>query len=834
MAQIRIGSQKEYLRSGPGLGSTVNPVSMPAAQVIAEPEGMASGLARAALSGAGEFLKPVAQGYREAQTERVEEESLRVEREFTQFRADWTQEHKGLDARDAAQVFTQKHEELAAQAMERLDPESDEVFKSQLEKRMASQNLYALRDGLAYGQREAERHSDSVWQGQLASFNRMAAEHPEDVDAIRNEAEHLIESWQARNPGLDPTELRLKIEDDVFAKRMDTLLAQGRYDEARTVLSQAILPGQSSGIKRGLGKSIAEVFANPLNLKRVGANSGTRADYERFASDGDGFRAAWRQLKIYQNGKRGLQTPGQMISTWAPASDGNDQSSYRATVSKHSGLNLNAPIDINDPAQAARLIKGMAVQESPLGHQYTTEEIAGLLTANGGRIERERSSGGVSPARAAMYSQRLDEIERRMRAEQGAASSQALEDYFAKCKAGVIVEPPFSNAEILARFGDKGPHLVERVSREGDYAKDLALLFHMTPEAQAELVAARQPLPEDDHFAERMDTWTRLQKAVAQNQKERKEDAALYVEKHFPEVQAAAAAWLADPGNAAAFQAYKTLSSQAALSLGLPAESCGATLPKPLAALIADTVNAADNPGEHLRFLQTSLGADYTTVLSQAAPKMGLNANLYASGIPDEAVKKLVDARKNPKFKEHAEEQLGLKAAEKLAFDDDLAEELSGITSTFAAAGNEEMAHAIRENVRVLAYQYQLLNGLSPSQAITRAASEVIADRYELVKSPSGTRFRLPKEFGIDPDKIMPAYEKYIDGLDLSAILIPNSPGTPDRIQRRVYRTVLKNSATLVTNEDESGFYVFLNHTPLASKDGSPVIVKWNELVKEE
>lgn len=833
MGIIRIGSQKEYLQSGGGAPKSINPVAIPQAQVMRPLSGMAEGLARAALNGAGDFLKPVAQGYREAQEERVEEEALRVEAEFTQFQHEWKEEHKGTAASQAAQAFTTRHEELAAEAMERLDPNTGEIFRGQLEKRLAHQNLYALRDGLAYGQAEAKAHSDSLWEGQMASFNRMAEEHPLDVDAIRNEAENLIASWQAKNPGLDPAALRLKLEDGAFTKRMDTLIAQGRLDEARGVINQSIFPGQSSGIRRGSGKTIGEEFSNPLNLKKVGANSGGRDDFERFASDGDGFRAAWRQLKIYQNGKRGLKTPAQMIETWAPRSDGNDLATYFATVTKHSGLDLAKPIDINDPDKAARLIKGMAVAESPLGGKYTAAEIAGLLSENGGRINREASSGGVSPARAAIYSGRLDELARRGAAEQAAAFNQALEDYFAKCKAGVIVEPPFSDSEILSNFGGKGPHLVERVAREGDYARDLATLSRLTPEAQAELIQNRQPLPHDDHYAERLETWTRLQKAAQLHNKQRAEDPALYVQNNFPEVGEAAADWLADP-TPASFQRFAALSRAAAESIDLPPDSCGATLPKPMAKALADRINAADNPAEHLRLIQAATGGAYPKIIAQTAKDMGLNALLYSSGMPDDAAKKLVDARKNPKFIAMAEEQLGLKGPDKMAFDEDLADELADITSTFAAAGNEEMAHAIRDSVRVLAYQHQLLNNLSPGKALQRAAKEVITDRYELEKSPSGILYRIPKTPSLNPSKISSGYQKYIDSLKLDDILIPPSPGASDKIQRRVYRTVLKNSATLITSEDESGVYVFLNATPLAHKDGSPVLITWNELAGEE
>ena len=131
------------------------------------------------------------------------------------------------------------------------------------------------------------------------------------------------------------------------------------------------------------GGSIAERTNNPLNLKRPGANTGTASDFQQFASIDDGFRGAWRQLRLYQN-RYGLATPTQMIAKWAPASDGNNVWEYLATVQRVTGLDLNKPININDPQQAALLMKGMAVAESPLGQRVSPEQIYAMLAGGTG------------------------------------------------------------------------------------------------------------------------------------------------------------------------------------------------------------------------------------------------------------------------------------------------------------------------------------------------------------------------------------------------------------------------------------------------------------------
>jgi len=150
------------------------------------------------------------------------------------------------------------------------------------------------------------------------------------------------------------------------------LVASGQKEEADSFLRNNAPQGMSFS-----GNTIAEIFHNPLNLKQAGANSGTRADYRQFGDDAEGFRAAAAQLRLYQN-RDGLTTPRQFIGKWAPAYE-NDLAKYYQTVAKATGLDLDKPLDLNDPQNIALLMKGMAIAESPLGKKYSAVDIAGFL-----------------------------------------------------------------------------------------------------------------------------------------------------------------------------------------------------------------------------------------------------------------------------------------------------------------------------------------------------------------------------------------------------------------------------------------------------------------------
>ena len=129
------------------------------------------------------------------------------------------------------------------------------------------------------------------------------------------------------------------------------LVASGQKEEAESFLRNNAPQGMSFS-----GNTIAEIFHNPLNLKQAGANSGTRADYRQFDDDAEGFRAAAAQLRLYQN-RDGLTTPRQFIGKWAPAYE-NDLAKYYQTVAKATGLDLDKPLDLNDPQNVALLMKG--------------------------------------------------------------------------------------------------------------------------------------------------------------------------------------------------------------------------------------------------------------------------------------------------------------------------------------------------------------------------------------------------------------------------------------------------------------------------------------------
>ena len=130
------------------------------------------------------------------------------------------------------------------------------------------------------------------------------------------------------------------------------------------------------------GASGAPNSSNPLNMRVPGGT-----DFQSFDSPGDAFNSYLGQFKRYQG--RGLVTPAQMIAGddvngkyvpgWAPAADGNDTEAYIRNVGQWAGLDMHAPINIDDPVAVSKLLSGMARMEQRDGTKWTPEAVHDAL-----------------------------------------------------------------------------------------------------------------------------------------------------------------------------------------------------------------------------------------------------------------------------------------------------------------------------------------------------------------------------------------------------------------------------------------------------------------------
>lgn len=107
---------------------------------------------------------------------------------------------------------------------------------------------------------------------------------------------------------------------------------------------------------------------NPLNI-RISSNhwsgkvsDNTDGSFEQFTDMAHGFRAGIKNIQTWIN--RGKNTLRNLISTWAPDSDGNNSSSYAQHVSDATGIGLDEVIDPNNKEQMTKIVYAMAKVEN--------------------------------------------------------------------------------------------------------------------------------------------------------------------------------------------------------------------------------------------------------------------------------------------------------------------------------------------------------------------------------------------------------------------------------------------------------------------------------------
>lgn len=190
-----------------------------------------------AVAGAGQtVLGVLARDHVRRQQGQIDDAVLAATAEFDAWKGEYMRTHQGRDALNARQDFADTFAEISERHIGNFDGAENQIFMGELQRRMAAQGLYAVRDGGAY-----QRQQDEIWQksqleGQLAAFGRMSAEHYDDPARLDNEILTLTESWRAKNPGLDDTAFRHELQHTRDIAILDGMLAAGRYDDAQALL----------------------------------------------------------------------------------------------------------------------------------------------------------------------------------------------------------------------------------------------------------------------------------------------------------------------------------------------------------------------------------------------------------------------------------------------------------------------------------------------------------------------------------------------------------------------------------------------------------------------
>lgn len=826
MANILPAAQRLYNQRATG-GAGAPRLISPAA--IAPAESAISKVLRERLKDLTPVVHAFANSYREHQTAKVDDELLRVEQEFDQWKHDYTQANQGKDAEKAAAEFAAKHDELKREAIRRLDGESDEIFEGLLEKRLDQAGVLATRQGLAYQEQQDRIWKASQWESQLASFYRLVQENPDNWDLINTEAQNVIASWQAKNPGQDPTATILKLEDGIARNRVDVLLAQEKFDEAEAALGTGLL--RDPRLYRG--GQICEDLNNPLNIKKPGHNGSSREAFEYFKTPEDGIRAAGNLLQRYQ--KRGLDTAAKIISTWAPKKENNTEK-YIADVSSAMGIKPDQKLDLDDPEVRARLIRAMGQSEGRAISKFSLDRIKSALLENGGKAEKMNlppMAGGMPPLIAAQTSQRI-KAQREATARKAEAQERAslagiqydIENALAAYERGAEMDFPVDEKDIIKLYGEgRAARVIEQIKTASVYSQDLNAIRAMTAEQQNALLKARMPQAGDDHYKVRAQYHDMLAQRIHQDQELRKKDPAGYIFAQSPAMQEAAGALIVDPGQQN-FEMYMRQRAEAQAALGIPQAKI---FPEAISAAIAGRLNTSEHPLADVNNLRQMAGSAWPELRQEILPKGSAHLSIICNGSMSETdAANLMETKSIPKFRESARDTLGIVVKD---FEEGMRGELEDTLAAYYSTGNVDFANSLLDNGVDLALQNMLKGKMGKNEAIKKAAASV-RGKGEVVKSPSGTYWRIPQYDANDASTILRGLNAWIDNLKPDDILFYPKEGVTAEAQMDYLKYNLKNNISVANDDDEQHVFITLANHPVCDKNGQPIRLSLPDLLK--
>jgi hypothetical protein len=163
-------------------------------------------------------------------------------------------------------------------------------------------------------------------------------------------------AWDQTNPANVPSQMAMNMETDGPAQ-------PGR-PATPTPVQTTMFGGLNAGARGMRNNNPGNLVANDWTASLPGYK-GSDGRFAIFDTPQHGALALDQNLAHY--GTRGINTPLAIASTWAPASDNNNPSSYGAQIAKGLGVGLNDNININDPAIRAKVAQAIGLVENGPG-----------------------------------------------------------------------------------------------------------------------------------------------------------------------------------------------------------------------------------------------------------------------------------------------------------------------------------------------------------------------------------------------------------------------------------------------------------------------------------
>lgn len=829
-----------------------------------------------AIAGAAQQLGGIlAREHAQDQRMRISESLLAARKEFSEWQAQYVQEHQGSNALSAGADFSAKMREIAQRHMAAFGGAGNEIFQRELGGQMAALDLRATEQGAAYAAQQRRLWENSVLEGMQAQILADAENDPGNGAWIDHQMTELGRMLSER--GIDPTAPIMKLSSDVQLRRGLSWVQRGDLSAA-----SALLQGWKSGpmqpwdisarYESGAEGSAAIGYdgtgGTSYGKFQLSSKQGSLDGFLRFLDGKGGDAAAVAQrLRAAGPADTGSRS-GAMPEAWKQAAQTPGFAEWEHEFAQREFFD---PAVRSLPAGAAE-----AVRQSPAlqqmvwstAVQHGAEGAAGIFkkvwrdgmtdadfvraayderaTRFGSstpevrasvqrRLRREADDilGGLSGAggvngmslQAAMQ---LEGAIDRERSRQAVELRGQLADAEAALMAGEKDVPLPSDAVIMAAFGDKGGEVLQQLADARQYGLDVVACSSMTPEQQAAMIERHKPVP-GAGYAVNSRRYDSLQKIVDADRKAREKDAPAYLVRFDDDVRRRFEAMQQSGFTPETVQAYAASLEVARQSRGMRSKKDAPFLPANAAASLTDAITENAEPVQMLASLSQSFGKAWPAVERQivTSGKLPDALTIVASGMEPRAGGLLYEATRDKDFTKKAAEILGYNNTDVENVSRKLRSELEPMLKTFNAQGAFQRSESLVRNATILALQYRLRSGYGESDAVSLAAQEIGKKRY----SYNGT-YRIPS--GYDPDLIARglAFAMQGDALKTLAAQAAGLQGVKRDDVQGLFVDSLRRSVTPVTMPDESGISLYLLDRPVMAKGGGVVSWTWQELAE--
>lgn len=763
----------------------------------------------------------------------LEDAILDVQGAFDVWKTGYNQTHQGRAASNAQQDYIQQFSKISQDALENYTGDKNGPYFQKLKRRLILNGLYAVRDGSTYQAQEVKRWERSLLEGQLATFSQTAEIHADDHDRVISEADEILRGWENMNPGLDNTTLRLKLEETISKGRLNSALARQDWQGAERML----------GIEGGAGTANKGRFIGNLPTDIVQM---VRAEAERQGVDPElalavvAQESGGRQDAVSHAGARGLMQlmPGTArdlgVDPDDPAENVRGGITYLNHMLKRYGGNIEnalsaynwGPGNVDAYLKTGRGIKGQAMPEE------TRRYASGVLgRMDGGQSAHQATTHvslpGLSMADRMAYQNKIDAARNKAIREVMKGSADA--EYQARYMGDP--QPLFDIGRQLSSMGAFED--AEKVKRSAEFWQShseaaafgangsLPEIGSRIVEIEKSLKAPGVSMEEHKRLSGELDAISTIYKERVKAYSKDPAQAALQDMQRsgsIPEGATAEDIWLA------------TIKQQE--RVGVPAGQRRALTTAQIDQFATSLLDAPDTASA-FKDLQQQAGQAWDQVEHDLALSKKLPSwmTIAMGGMESRPTKLLAEAAKNPKFQEQAQAALAQKGSSKDTFDHSIRTALADFSATLRAQGGNFLSveSAIVDATRMLALQY-VLQGDSTSEAVDRAAQDVILDRYDIRGN-----YRVPIKY--DANIIEAGSKAELQNItratrmgEAGSALVPTDMTLGERHVRARYADAMATGCEWRTAHDESGLMLFYGIDPVLDAQGKAIIKTWEDL----